>query len=59
MSTIMIAQTTIVNKTTITVDKKVDREIVKEVFVIEGEAADQKIKELENDKSVINIYVVK
>jgi len=55
----MIAQTTIVNKTTITADKKVDGKIVKEVFVIEGEAADQKLKELENDKSVINIYVEK
>lgn len=59
MSTAMIAQTTMINKTTITVDKSVDGKIVKEVYVIEGEGADKKLKELENDKSVININVEK
>ena len=59
MSTVMIAQTKIINKTTITVDKTVDGKVVKEVYVIEGEAADKKLKELENDTSVININVEK
>ena len=59
MSTAMIAQTTMINRTTITVDKSVDGKVVKEVYVIEGEGADKKLKELENDKSVININVEK
>ena len=55
----LIAQTKMTNTTTITVDKNIDGKITQEVFVIEGDGADDKLKELEKDKSVVNINVEK
>lgn len=59
LSTVIMAQSGMVNTTTITVDKKIDGKIVQEVIVIEGDGADEKLKELEKDKSVVNINVEK
>lgn len=59
MSTAMIAQSTMTNTTTITVDKKIDGKIVQEVFVLEGAGADEKLKELEKDLTVVSINVEK
>lgn len=55
----MIAQSTMINKTTITIEKNVNGKIVKEVYEMEGEGADQKLKELEKDPSVVSISVEK
>lgn len=59
LTLVLTAQTKMTNTTTITVDKNVDGKITQEVFVIEGEGADEKLKELEKDKSVVNINVEK
>ncbi len=59
LSTAIVAQSSMTNTTTITVDKNVDGKIVQEVFVIEGSGADEKLEELKKDKSVVNINVEK
>jgi len=59
LSTMFMAQTNMINTTTITVDKNVDGKIIQEVFVIEGDGADEKLKELEKDQSVVQINVEK
>ena len=59
MSIAITAQTKMTNTTTITVDKNIDGKITQEVFVIEGDGADEKLKALEKDKTVVNINVEK
>ena len=59
LNTAIMAQSIMTNTTTITVDKKVNGKIVQEVFVIEGDGADKKLKELKEDQSVVNIDVEK
>lgn len=59
LTTALWAQTEMTNITTITIEKKVDGKLRKEVIVIEGDGADEKLKEIEKDKSVVSINVEK
>jgi len=59
LSTTLMAQTKMTNTTTITVDKNINGKITQEVYVIEGDGADEKLKALKKDISVVNINVEK
>lgn len=56
----LLAQSEMISKTTITVDKKSDDgTVTQEKYVLDGDSATAKLKELESDPSVVNVNVEK